>query len=81
MHNFSLLLLLLSGTKHTVKVTPMTPLHKIVEEALAMDKKSGWDVRKCKLTCNKKPVDLDLMWRFANLPAGSKIDVEYTGPR
>lgn len=64
-----------------VKASPMTPLVKLVEEALAATKKKHWDPRKCKLTYNKTSLDLDLVFRFANIPSGSRIDVEYTGPR
>lgn len=59
----------------------MTQMTVLVKDILAAAGKSSWDPTKCRLVYNKKPVDLNGPWRFANIPAGSKLDLEYSGPR
>lgn len=60
--------------RHVVKCTPMTPLSTILSEACGKFK-PALDPSGCQLVLNKKPVDLTLPFRLANIPSGSRLDV------
>ncbi|KAK9826039.1 hypothetical protein WJX74_007186 [Apatococcus lobatus] len=62
------------GKRVSVKVTPMAPLSKIVEEACKALKPPR-DPLLCQLLVNKKQQDLATPVRFANLPSNAKLEL------
>lgn len=60
--------------RHVVKLTPMTPLSSAFEEACAKFKLNAASGEYA-LQIGKKPLDLSLAYRFANIPANGKLEI------
>lgn len=60
--------------RHVAKPTPMTPLSAVLQEACSK-MRPPLDPSQCQLILNKKPVDLGLPVRLANIPSGSKLEL------
>ena len=60
--------------RHVAKPTPMTPFSAVLADACAK-MRPALDHSAHQLLFNKKPVDLGLPVRLANIPAGSRLDL------
>lgn len=54
----------------------MQPLSAIVQQVCSRLQLSHIDPAKCQLFHNKKPLDLNVPARLANLPAGAKLELQ-----
>jgi hypothetical protein len=52
----------------------MTPLSAVLQEACSK-MRPALEASQCQLIFNKKPVDLGLPVRLANIPSGSKLEL------
>ncbi|KAA6416558.1 MAG: plant UBX domain-containing 1 [Trebouxia sp. A1-2] len=64
----------LKGKRHTVTVTPMAPLQKVIED-VCFQQKPQLDVSSCRLYHQKKLLDPTTPVRFANLPKEAKLEL------
>ena len=67
-----------AGQRHPVKMTPMQKLSQILD-AVGEQIHEKLDPAMCKLIYNKKPLDLSLPVRFANVPSGSTLELHSGG--
>ena len=61
-----------------MKLTPMQKLSQILD-IVGEQIQQKLDPTACKLIYNKKPLDLSLPVRFANLPSGSTLELHSGG--
>ncbi len=64
----------MAGKRHTVNVTPMAPLQKVVED-VCFQQKPQLDVSSYRLYYQKKLLDPTTPVRFANLPKEAKLEL------
>lgn len=63
-----------AGRKHGVKVAPMAPLSAVVAAALSAEGVTA-EASACHLLHGKTQLDLQTPLRFANFPAGAKLQL------
>lgn len=69
-----------AAQRHVAKPSAMTPLSAVLAEVCAK-MKPPLDPGRCTLLLNKKPLDLSLPFRLANIPNGSALVLQCSGGR
>ena len=63
------------NSRYTIKVTPTMSLEKVLEEACVHYKIDRAE-KEARLRLGKKYLDLNLPWRFANIPSNTTVELE-----